>query len=72
LFGKILDSAKAMPAYREYFSLKWVQQWVKKGLEIKTAITMPPKFKGRLATKMKYSFDKKLLLFFILYYLQVF
>jgi pyruvate/oxaloacetate carboxyltransferase len=29
-------------------------------------------FKGSLATKLKYSFAKKLLLFFILHYLQVF
>jgi hypothetical protein len=28
-----LDSAKARLAYGEHFSLKWVQQWVKKKTE---------------------------------------
>jgi hypothetical protein len=37
LFGKNLDSTKARPAYCKHFSLKWVQQWVKNGLEIKAA-----------------------------------
>jgi hypothetical protein len=38
---KNLGSANAKPAYGEHFPLKWVLQWVKEGLEIKAAITMP-------------------------------
>jgi hypothetical protein len=42
---KNLDNTKAGPAYCKHFALKWVQQWVKKGLEIKAAISMPPRLK---------------------------
>jgi hypothetical protein len=45
LFGKNMNSTKARPAYFKHFAMKLVQQWVKKGQEIKAAITMPPRLR---------------------------